>query len=405
MFLRFYDLPLKPLHHDEGVNTLFLKSLVNPPHKYAYNPSNYHGPTLFYFAWLSSAMFGFTIVGMRLVTAFSGFAMVLMVLLLKRQLGAAGTLGAAALLAVSPGAVYLARYFIHETVLVCFTLAAVAFVVLWWTERRASFLYLAAASAGVMFATKETAIISAVVLIAAGLGAALLPDFRTALRERDDTRQTLRSKLSAAVAARWRIGIAGLGERRPVRTIALAFAVFILVNLVFYTSFFTHWQGAVDSLNTFAIWAKTGTTAHTRPWHTYLRWLRAEELPLLVVAGAGVIAALWQSERRFGVFAALWTLGVLVAYSAIPYKTPWLTLNLLAPLALNAGYASELARRIVLACQRWSRGALRLRCSAQHYQSVLLNFWQYDDARHAYVYAHTRATSCGWCARSSKSKR
>jgi uncharacterized protein (TIGR03663 family) len=391
MFLRFYDLPLKPLHHDEGVNTLFLKKLVRPPHTFEYDPSNYHGPTLFYFAWLSSSVFGLTTVGIRLVTAFTGFAMVLLVLLLKRQVGAVGSLGAAALLAVSPGAVYLSRYFIHETLLVCFTVATVAFVVRWWTTRRASFLYLAAASAGVMFATKETAIISAVVLIGAALGAALLPDLGTALHARDDSgRRTLGSRLSSTVSARWRAGIVELRERLPVPTIAVASALFILVALAFYTSFFTHWQGAIDALSTFAIWARTGTTAHTRPWHTYLRWLRAEEMPLLLAAGAGVIAALWRMESRFGVFAALWTLGVLAAYSAIPYKTPWLTLNLLAPLALNAGHASELAwqhRRRVPALVSWGAAIAVLGVST--YQSVLLNFWQYDDARHPYVYAHT----------------
>ena len=47
LFLRFYDLPLKPLHHDEGVNVYLLTKLVRPPHSYQYHPSNYHGPTLY----------------------------------------------------------------------------------------------------------------------------------------------------------------------------------------------------------------------------------------------------------------------------------------------------------------------------------------------------------------------
>jgi predicted membrane-bound mannosyltransferase len=40
MLLRFYALPLKPLHHDEGVNTLLLVNLVRPPHVYQYDPIN-----------------------------------------------------------------------------------------------------------------------------------------------------------------------------------------------------------------------------------------------------------------------------------------------------------------------------------------------------------------------------
>ncbi len=43
-FLRFWQLELKPLHHDEGVNRYFLKTLFSEG-VYKYDPSNYHGPT------------------------------------------------------------------------------------------------------------------------------------------------------------------------------------------------------------------------------------------------------------------------------------------------------------------------------------------------------------------------
>src|SRR3954469_11076939 len=48
-FLRLVKLTLVPLHHDEGVNGNFLLSLVRDNH-YVYDPQNYHGPTLYYFA-------------------------------------------------------------------------------------------------------------------------------------------------------------------------------------------------------------------------------------------------------------------------------------------------------------------------------------------------------------------
>ncbi|HEV7796639.1 MAG TPA: hypothetical protein VGO73_00680, partial [Pyrinomonadaceae bacterium] len=48
-FLRLYDLELVPLHHDEGVNGNFLVRLVREGF-YHYDPANYHGPTLYYFA-------------------------------------------------------------------------------------------------------------------------------------------------------------------------------------------------------------------------------------------------------------------------------------------------------------------------------------------------------------------
>src|SRR5690349_8001614 len=53
--LRFANLDLKPLHHDEGVNGFFLLRLLRNGF-YHYDPSNYHGPTLYYFAALTSGL-------------------------------------------------------------------------------------------------------------------------------------------------------------------------------------------------------------------------------------------------------------------------------------------------------------------------------------------------------------
>ena len=56
-FLRFYWLELKPLHHDEGVNGWFLTNLFRDG-VYKYDPSNYHGPTLYYISLAFSKTFG-----------------------------------------------------------------------------------------------------------------------------------------------------------------------------------------------------------------------------------------------------------------------------------------------------------------------------------------------------------
>src|SRR5437899_573924 len=52
--LRIFDLGLKPLHADEGVNGLFCLGLFREG-IYRYNPANYHGPSLYYFALVSSS--------------------------------------------------------------------------------------------------------------------------------------------------------------------------------------------------------------------------------------------------------------------------------------------------------------------------------------------------------------
>jgi len=375
MFLRFFDLPLKPLHHDEGVNALLLTALVRSPHSYQYDPANYHGPTLYYFAWLSVAALGLTTVAIRAVTAFAGLLTVLVLLALKRQIGPIGALAAGVLLALSPGAVYFSRYFIHEMLLVLFTVTTVVASVMWWQRNRAVYLHAAAASAGLMFATKETAIVSAVVLIGAMVGTTVICALRGA---------------SSGVSDWGREVVMRLRQPRGLPFYVQGAGIFIAVNVLFYSSFFTHWQGVPDAVRTFTIWTKTGTSAHTRPWHTYLAWLSAEELPLLLLGVAGALWALWKSDNRFAVFAALWTLGMLGAYSVIPYKTPWLTLNIIVPLAISGGYAFDLLWHT----RRFPPRAVPLLIAVAvvgvgAYQTIVLNFAQYDNGRYPYVYAHT----------------
>ncbi len=146
---------------------------------YHYDPENYHGPTIYYFSafipWVLRFFFGtaaqdkygLNTITIRLVPALFGLATVWLVLILRRHIGSIGTLAAAALIAVSPGSVYLSRYFIHETLFVFFTLGLVVAALKYYDSGQPIYLVLAAISAALLFATKETAIISAGVLIIA----------------------------------------------------------------------------------------------------------------------------------------------------------------------------------------------------------------------------------------------
>src|SRR5688572_22085738 len=67
-FLRFYELGLKPFHHDEGVNGWFLTNLVRDG-LYKYDPANYHGPTLYYIALPFAKLFGLETIPMRWTVA------------------------------------------------------------------------------------------------------------------------------------------------------------------------------------------------------------------------------------------------------------------------------------------------------------------------------------------------
>ena len=383
--LRLYDLELKPLHHDEGVNGHFLRLLVEPPHVYRYDPKNYHGPTLYYFGKVAADSLGLTTFAIRLVPALAGIAIVLLLFPLRRWIGAAGALSGAALIAVSPGAVYLSRYFIHETLLVCFTLWTVVAGWKYVETRKGIYAVAAAFLLGLAFATKETAIISTGVLVIAAILTWTTGGY--GLLERP-TLSRLRAVATITPVNRRAITAAML--QRAAALAGLCLAVFLGTALVFFSSWFTHWNGVTDAARSFAHWSDTGTQAHRHPWYTYLRWLSNQEASILIGGLLGALWGLWQAENRFARFVSLWAIGTLLAYSLIPYKTPWLTLNLVVPFGVCAGYFVDVIVRNRAATVCRTVLALTILALAwSTYQTMVLNFIRYDDDRLTYPYAHT----------------
>lgn len=385
--LRLYDLNLVPLHHDEGVNGNFLVRLVREG-AYQYDPENYHGPTLYYFSalipWVTRLLFGsaardsygLTTFTVRLIPVLFGLATIGLMFLLRRRLGTVATLAAALMLAVSPGAVYLSRYFIHETLFVFFTLGIIVAGVRFYDERNPSYLIPAAASAALLFATKETAMISAGVLI---IALALTLVYMLFNRGRSKRRRL--NELIDEMG----------GTTRVFGNLGLALTVFFALYILFYTSFFTYEKGLYASLQTFAIWTKTGQTAHVHPPYMYIRWLINQESPLLFLGAIGAAIVVLKPKNSLALFCALWSFGLIAAYSLIPYKTPWLLLNFVVPLALIAGYAVQAIYEIDKGQLRLVVAILLVAVGVATYQSIDLNFINYDNdnPRYVYVYAHT----------------
>jgi len=395
-FLRLFKLTLVPLHHDEGVNGNFLIQLVREG-KYFYDPQNYHGPTLYYFSaiipWIvrffggkvAGDNYGLTTFNIRLVTVVFGVATIWLALTLRKRIGTIGALCAAGLIAISPGAVYLSRYFIHESLFVFFTLAIVVAGLKYYETGRGLYLILASISAALMFATKETWLMNGPVLLIAWISTAIYFWVRESL-DRGRPNQ-------APLADQWRETIDRLGGVIPLLTIALtAFAVFIVVAVLFYSSFFKNYpKGVSDALKTLNLWRQR-THEHEHPWWQYVYWLVWEEGALMLLGGLGALIALWRANNRMALFLAQWSFGLLAAYSLVGYKTPWISLNFIVPLALISGYTLEV---IYQKLREFQEPALFLPlpilivglCSYQLYQ---LNFVHYDDDQLPYVYAHTK---------------
>ncbi len=272
LWLRTSDLARRPMHSDEANQAVKLGELIEHG-KYALDPRDHHGPTLYYaalpIAWLRGqhTLAALNETTVRLVPAIAGTLGVLLLAGLARPLGRWPALAAAAFFAVSPPAVYYSRDFIQETLLLTFVLGAFAGGQRWWKSGHAGWAALAGASAGLALATKETA-----PLFFAAAGVALL---------------VVRPPRPAST--------------RVARDFGMAVVAALLVAALLFSSFGTHWAGLRDALEAYGFGARRAASGagHEKPWWYY--------------------AALFGIERRDGLvwgqlgFSALATCGAALA--------------------------------------------------------------------------------------------
>jgi len=448
--LRFISLGLKPFHHDEGVNGFFLTDLFRKG-EYHYDPANYHGPTLYYIALAFAKVFGLETVPVRASVAIWGVLMVVLCFYLRPYIGRTGSLFAALFVAVSPGMVFISRYFIHEIFFVFLSLAIVISVT-YFIERRKpgvfgvawmslilltcflpSTLSLASNVAGDnttvlwlmrgLFFVIETGLIFFVVkmligwndgrpvyfLLAAACLALMFATKETAFITLGTLaiacacvwiwRRIYRPKLEETddeindPHLNWRnfFGALGTGGDRILLLVAaVALAVYIIV--LFFSSFFTYGQGISGFYEAYTIWTKTGSKDHTQNgmW-AYVRWGMKLEAPVFLLSALGLVIAFVKARHRFAIFASLWALGLFAAYTLIPYKTPWLALSFLLPMCITAGYGIGQLASGKSNESRFAAFALGLAAACvMSYQTYDLNFVRYDDDQMPYVYAHTK---------------
>src|SRR6185436_19137962 len=352
--LRVPKLDTRPLHNDEAVNAVKVTELWQH-RRYIYDPEEYHGPTLHYatlpFLWLSGARNSGESddATLRLAPVVFGAGLILLLLLFSDGLGGHALAWAALFTAVSPAMVFYSRYFIHEMLLVFFTaltLGAGWRYVQARSSRRvlldesgapvsdparsrmmpssragsetgvpdfqrgksdAAWAVLTGAGLGLMFATKETFVIT---LAAMGL---------------------------AGIATAWWTMPKATRVQRLLqlwnwRHAALALGAAFTIWLLFFSSFFTNFAGLPDSVRTYLPWLKRagGHSPHIHPWNFYLQrlaWFHPVKGPVsseglilvLAIVGAAISFRKGSPLHRF---IALYTIILTAAYSAISYKTP-----------------------------------------------------------------------------------
>ncbi len=365
--LRFAALDLKPPHFDEGVNGWFADQITHTGF-YKYDPTNYHGPLHMYAVFTAQKLFGREIWALRLPAVLANLAAIWITLRFGRFVGVNAARWAAAAMAVSPACVFYARYSIHESWLLAFILLTAWGILELWKNGTRAGLYALIAGATGMILTKET------YFIHLGCFALAIPTL-----------------LLWQLISPSRPGTPLARQRWTSRQVLWAGALGIFAIIFFYSGTFLHWPGLKGLYETYAAWFQTGVAAngHAKtdcqlgPVNYYwLKLMALYEWPALLGLVA-CIRLLWPAPALLR-YLAIYGAGALLAYTIIPYKTPWLLLGLLWPFFFTFGaLAQEFARFAVVP-------AIAAACvTLSMMRSVQLNFRKFADPTEPYVYVQT----------------
>jgi uncharacterized protein (TIGR03663 family) len=372
---RLYILGVRPYHHDESIHAFFSwKILQDGLGAYQYDPV-YHGPVLYYTTALVMRLFGDSDFTARLSAVLFGFGVLAFAWPLRRYLGRWGALSFLVLVTFSPALTYFTRFQRHDIYVALCNLGAVYFGFRYAQTRTARYLYYCGAFLSLAFCTKEDMY-------------ALTPVFAAAI--------VLMLLWEVIHTPQWRPALRGVwGEttgllRQAVLPLVTTAVIFVVIWLIFYTSFGTHsehwnavsralsyWWGqhqikriggpwwyyfphlvAYDPLIFFpALLLLLGHLLDSRPnerpltrYLSYATWAsfaafvvclfaQPQVAPLVLLASltfAGLTLMRRWLPDRFTRFTVIWTMGSFGFYAWAQEKVPWLLVPILLPMALLA---------------------------------------------------------------------
>lgn len=416
--IRAPRLDLRPMHGDEA-NQAVKAAVLLESGRYRYDPFEHHGPSLYWLTLPSLWLHGRTSLAettefdFRIVPVVFGVGLIGLLWLVLDGLGRGAAVIAGLLTAISPAMVFYSRYYIQETLLVFFTLAALATGWRLARSRKLVWAVLCGACIGMMHATKETWVLSAAAAVAGGALSLVWTRAREgAWWQRHPAADPAHETHTDAWGTR-RLGV------WPGRLFAGLIAAGV-VTLVLYSSFGRDWRGPLDSISAFAVYVQRGSRPelHAHPWYYYLElltafrpakgffWSEGFVVGLAVIGGAVSLAhdGLAPPQRCFCRFLTFYTFALTALYAAISYKTPWCLLSFFHGMILLAGVGAwavlrrawtwsrevrawrfffrSLAAGVVTALLAVGAGHLGREC-------YWLNFRLPADYRNPYVYAHT----------------
>ena len=359
LFLRFWQLDLKLLHHDEAIHSWFSYELLKTG-AWAYDPS-YHGPFLYYVTAGMFSLFGDSDLVARLLPSLFGSLLIPLVYCIYRigYIDKKQTIFAALLLALSPDMVYFSRFLRHDIFMLFFSLLLLVAILYYLEYGKTRFAIIAAiAMAGGLCCKEEMPVI---ILIFVSFFAYTI------------WRGTFR------LPHGWKYDVT-LG----------AFIVFVLMS-VMYSAFGNHIETLIGqnfALNTTG-WYKAvehWTAMHNQqrlggPWFFYIPLFLLYELPIFILGSIGTLQFLlkgfnpsllihrlraratyrgsalptselaaislqqlktqkpvYSKSDNFFQFCIYWMVLIMAFYAVVGEKVPWLIIPQLLPMCFIAVY-------------------------------------------------------------------
>jgi uncharacterized protein (TIGR03663 family) len=385
--VRIAYLDIKPPHFDEGINGWFCDQMARTGY-YAYDPTNYHGPLHFYVLFVSLKLLGRNLWALRLPVVLASLIAIFWIFLFRPFFSRTICYLAALGMAISPGFIFYDRYSIHESWMVLFLIVTFWGILGIASSREPRYFWGFLMGLTGMILTKETYIIHLAAFAAAGCLALIW------------SRLAKKTPLNRP------------SRRLPGLHIAAAIFVGAALIIFFYSGNFRNWNGLAGLYQTFLPWTKTGIDAagHGKPdfdlfplfppflagvpglggfanlklnWYWVRLMLDYEWFALAGLLFSVPFVFGGQPALRY---LAIYGLGVLFAYSIVPYKTPWCSISIVWPFLFLGAAAIEFiaqGNRLVTVLVAGSLFA------PEAWKSYNLNLVNYDNPKERYVYVQT----------------
>jgi uncharacterized protein (TIGR03663 family) len=365
---RLLMLDVRPMDHDESIHAYLSYKLLKD-HIYTYNPA-FHGPFLYFSSACIFALFGDSEFAARLTPVIFSIIGVLAAYGFKRWIGG-GAYILVFLMLFSTSILYYSRYMRNDLILIGSFFAVLYCYFRYVESQRERFVYPAVLFVMLMITSKENGY---VYMLTLSSFIVLSWIYEKRLLEK---------------ILRW--------DLKKLRMILISIVISLSVFASLYTAGFSDQEGLEKAtIGALSYWfSMHERNDHWKPIYYYIQiLLKYEFLPLGLAISSLPLFYKKLRERettKLELFAAYWLLTAFIFYHVLSHKVPWLTVHVVAPLALFGSI--YLGETLFAWRNRSFRLAFIVVAIAMLISSLHVTYINYNDASEELVYIQVQPSA------------